>query len=127
MPPEEEPVLPPEEEPVLPPEEESDIAPAIPSEAWNMPLDVSSDPMLIQAVQTRLTEWGWLQPDTYVAGTLDAATSMAILAFQEYYNINFMGTLIVISPEYMVVEPATLVLLMNSDGVTYPNPNAVLP
>ncbi len=100
-------------------------APSIPQEQWLNPIDSNSDPMLISAVQARLVEWGWLQANTYADGTLDDATLNAVIAFQNDYNANYGGMLVLTTFEERIIGADTLGVLMNANGMTYMNPNMV--
>ena len=100
-------------------------APSIPQEQWLNPIDSNSDPTLISAVQARLVEWGWLQANTYTDGTLDDATLNAVIAFQNDYNANYGGMLVLTTFEERIIGADTLGVLMNADGMTYINPNMV--
>ncbi len=99
-------------------------AATIPQEQWQVPLDANSDPTLISAVQARLVEWGWLQFGSYTDGMLDDATLSAVAAFQNDYNANNGGALVLVTPEARVIGADTLMVLMNANGQIYLNPNA---
>ena len=89
-------------------------------------MDANSDPSMINVLQMRLEEWGWLASMTYTPSVLDDPTIVAVAAFQDYYNINFYGTLPVASTEERIVSADTLAILMDTTGNTVVNPEAVL-
>ena len=82
---------------------------------WSVPLDENSAPEVILAVQQRLVDLNWLNPDDCTPGTLDAATLTAVYNFQLDYNANYGGTLTVITAEFPIVDTDTLAALMTAE------------
>ena len=115
--PTEEPTPEPTEEPTPEPTEEPTPEPTImiDEEAWLLPMNFESDPMLIEAVQLRLVELEWLLPETFEPGVLDEPTLLAVYNFQVDCNTNFGGELILLvleGEEPPVIEIDTLAALM---------------
>lgn len=90
---------------------------------WNVPVDHSTAPDLVQQIQDRLVEWGWLADEGYAFGQLDESTIQAVLAFQTDYNANHGGALVVIDPVNPIIDVDTLSILMNQNDIIYPNPS----
>lgn len=99
---------------------------SFPPDAWTVPMDANSNPEMINVLQMRLEEWGWLASMTYTPSVLDDPTIVAVAAFQSYYNITFYGTLPVASIEERIVSADTLTILMDTTGNTVVNPETAL-
>ena len=97
------------------PEEIIDIADP---ETWLIPLDplaeefTDEDIARITAVQAKLVELLWLEPDTFEEGVLDEATLLAIYNFQLDYNALNGEILIPITEEMPIIDEFTLTALM---------------
>ena len=124
--PTEEPTPEPTEEPTPEPTEEPTPEPVYaPVYDWTQPVDATTDPAQIKALQDRLVEWGWLSalPESYTEGELDEQTLDAVTRFQDYYNANVQDVLPPIDAEQPAIAPETLALLMTgTPDVTYINP-----
>ena len=70
-----------------------------------------SAPELITQAQAYLVELQWLVKDEFTEGTLDEATITAVYNFQDDYNKNYGGTLVLIDAEAPVIDLDTLNLL----------------
>lgn len=87
-------------------------------EIWLLPLDPLSsefsneDVARIIAMQEKLVELLWLEPETFEKGVLDAFTLTAIHNFQLDYNAVNGDILIPITPEMPLIDAATLTALM---------------
>ena len=119
--PTEEPTLEPTEEPTPEPIEESSYPMDDPG-AWQDPISASSDAEAIAAIQLRLTEWFWLEEDSFKKGKMDDATIQAVIDFQTYCMENGLNV-IPVDPADPIIETDTLRLLFNADGAVIENPN----
>ena len=70
-----------------------------------------SAPELITQAQAYLVELQWLVKDEFTEGTLDEATITAVYNFQDDYNKNYGGTLVLIDAEAPAIDLDTLNLL----------------
>ncbi len=109
---------PPVEEPPVeePPVEEPPVE-APPAEGTGETA-VAMDPETTTQVQTVLVSWGWLAAEGFVPGVADEPTLLAINAFETWYNANIGGTL---TSAEGLVDVNTLAILLNQEGVAYPN------
>ena len=117
----EEPYIP-DEEPYEPDDSEMEPQMTDGSVIWAAPIDAYSDSETIAALQQRLVEWGWLNVDDYIEGTLDDATIDAVIRIQQYMSergVNYM----ICDPADPVVDVATLQLMFDESlGMTFENP-----
>ena len=79
---------------------------------------VAMDPETTAQVQTVLVSWGWLAAEGFAPGVADEPTLLAINAFEAWYNANIGGTL---ASAEGLVDVNTLALILNQEGVAYPN------
>lgn len=116
--PTEEPTPEPTEEPTPEPVPEHQYSMDDPT-SWNEPITAQSGSKAILLIQQRLHEWQWLG-NGYDEGNLDGATIDAIIAFQNAYNASGMSVSVT-DPGNPVINPDTLHLLFNSDGMVLTN------
>ena len=90
-----------------------------PQRPWANPISADSDPALIEQLQARLIQWGWLNAEGCAKGSLDEATLGAVRDFQAWYNESHDPKL---APLETAVMPDTLAILMNETGETWPKP-----
>ena len=79
---------------------------------------VAMDPETTAQVQTVLVSWGWLAAEGFAPGVADEPTLLAINAFEAWYNANYGGAL---ASAEGLVDVNTLALILNQEGVAYPN------
>ena len=91
----------------------------VPEIDWSLPVTVDTDASIVQALQNRLVEWGWLLPEGYAVGQLDGPTLAAVEEFQSWYNDTYGAQLTPVNYEIPTIEADTLLPLMNDWGEVY--------